>query len=127
MVVLRGRCSEGDQEVIAEGLEACKRWIREAIDLQDQLVDRAGVRPDLHWESQLDYGDDVAAKVDELGRDRLAEASRIADKTERNGALDAAKADIVAALCGEGAELAGRGARSRPPSARSPRASSGNG
>ncbi|MBI2710511.1 MAG: polyribonucleotide nucleotidyltransferase [Actinobacteria bacterium] len=96
------------EEVIADGLEACKRWIREAIELQDELVARAGRREPIEWESQLDYGDDVAGRVAELGRDRLAEANRIVDKSERNAANDEARDAILAELCGDGAELAGR-------------------
>jgi len=94
------------EEVIADGLEASKTWIREAIDLQNQLVAEAGTHPVLEWESQLDYGDDVAQKVTDLGRDRLAEANTIADKTERNTANAAVKADLLAQLCGNDAEFA---------------------
>ncbi len=96
------------EEVIADGLEACKTWIREAIELQNELVGKVGRREPLTWESQLDYGDDVAAKVAEIGRDRLAEANRIVDKTERNAANDAIKDDIVAQLCGDDGEFAFR-------------------
>ncbi len=94
-----GGASKVTEEVIADGLEVCKTWIREAIELQSQLVDQAGVRPALHWESQLDHGDDVASRVAELGRDRLAEVNRIADKTDRNAAADAAEADIFLVGC----------------------------
>ncbi len=96
------------EEVIAGGLEACKTWIREAIDLQNELVDTVGRRAPLAWESQLDYGDDVADRVAELGRDRMVEANRVADKTERNAANDAIKSDLLSELCGEGGAFAGR-------------------
>ena len=33
------------EEVIAEGLEASKTWIKESIDLQLELRDKAGSRP----------------------------------------------------------------------------------
>jgi polyribonucleotide nucleotidyltransferase len=96
------------EEVIADGLDACKTWIREAIDLQQQLVKQAGVHAPLVWESQLDYGDDVAEKVAAAGRDALLKANVIADKTERNAANDAVKADIIGQLCGDGNEFDGR-------------------
>jgi polyribonucleotide nucleotidyltransferase len=96
------------EAVIAEGLETAKVHIRDSIDLQNELVERAGRREPLAWTSMLDYGDDVAAKVSELGRDRLAEANTIADKGERNAANDAVKDDLLAQLCGEDGELAGR-------------------
>ncbi|MEJ7584187.1 MAG: polyribonucleotide nucleotidyltransferase [Acidimicrobiales bacterium] len=94
------------EAVIADGLEACKTWIREAIDLQTRLVEQAGTHAPLEWESQLDYGDDVADRVAELGRDRLAEANTIADKTDRNAANGAIKADLIAQLGGEDGEFA---------------------
>src|SRR4051794_18250108 len=90
------------EEVIADGLEACKVWIREAIDLQNELVAKAGRREPLVWESQLDYGDDVAGALEKY-RDRLAQANTIADKTERNAANDALKDEILGALTSDGA------------------------
>ena len=98
------------EEVIAGGLEACKVWIREAIDLQNELVGKAGVREALVWESQLDYGDDVAGCPRASTRDRLAEANTIADKTERNAANDALKAEILGALTGDGSAVRRHGA-----------------
>src|SRR5262249_7550870 len=64
------------EAVIADGLEAAKRWIRESIDLQRELVKQAGVRPALEFARISDYGDDVAARVGALGREKLAEANR---------------------------------------------------
>jgi polyribonucleotide nucleotidyltransferase len=95
------------EEVIAEGLEACKTWIRESIDLQNELVSKAGRHEPLQWESQLDYGDDVTAALEPY-RSRLAEANTIADKTERNAANDAIKDEVVSELTGEGKPFEGR-------------------
>jgi polyribonucleotide nucleotidyltransferase len=95
------------EEVIAGGLEACKTWIREAIDLQNELVSKAGVHAPLEWESQLDYGDDVTAALEPYAT-RMGEANTIVDKTERNAANDELKAEIVAALTGEGSPFEGR-------------------
>ena len=47
------------EEVLAGGLEAAKTWIGESIDLQLELVKKAGVRAPLAWTPVLDYGDDV--------------------------------------------------------------------
>src|SRR4029079_4455998 len=47
----------------------------------------------------------VAEKVTAIGRDALLKANVIADKTERNAANDAVKADIIGQLCGEGNEI----------------------
>ncbi len=96
------------EEVIAEGLEAAKTWIRESVELQRQLVERAGVHEPIPYEPQLAYGDDVLARVTEIGSASVDQASRIALKADRNAATDGAAATIVAELCGDGGELAGR-------------------
>jgi polyribonucleotide nucleotidyltransferase len=93
------------EQVIAEGLEQAKTWIRESIDLQRELVEKAGVHPPLPYTPQLDYQPDVYARVEEVGAARLAEASTIADKAARNDATDAATAAIREELA---AEFSGR-------------------
>jgi len=89
------------EEVIAAGLEEAKKWIQESIDLQLELVEKAGVGPAIPYESQADYGDDVFARVSEVGTDSLAAAGKIALKAERNEATDKATADVIATLSGE--------------------------
>ena len=89
------------EEVIAAGLERAKTWIQESIDLQRQLVEKAGVGDPIPYESQVDYGEDVATRVAEIGRESLAAAGRIAQKADRNEATDKATAEILAALSGE--------------------------
>lgn len=76
------------EEVIADGLEAAKTWIRESIELQRQLVDRAGVRPTLSFVPQIDYGDDIYGEVEAMTGPTLSVAMAIVDKTERNAAVD---------------------------------------
>ncbi len=95
------------EEVIAEGLEACKVWIKEAMDLQNELVAKAGRREPLVWESQLDYSDDIANAVASF-TETMAAANTIADKTDRNAANDSVKAEILDALCGEGRPFDGQ-------------------
>src|SRR5438067_1710552 len=46
------------EEVIATGLEASKTWIRESIELQRQLVEKAGSRTPLEYEPAVDYSED---------------------------------------------------------------------
>ncbi|MHB8466740.1 MAG: polyribonucleotide nucleotidyltransferase [Acidimicrobiales bacterium] len=93
------------EEVIAGGLEAAKTWIRESIDLQRELIAKAGVHAPIPWVPQVDYGEDVVARVDAVGADPLAKAQMIADKAERSAATDAATDAIVTALA---EEFAGR-------------------
>ncbi|HEX4979058.1 MAG TPA: polyribonucleotide nucleotidyltransferase [Acidimicrobiales bacterium] len=89
------------EDVLAQGLEEAKTWIRESIALQRELVAKVGTRDPLPFTSATDYGDDVFARVSEVGTSALSEASKIADKTARNAATDAATASIVEQLAGE--------------------------
>ena len=96
------------EEVLAGGLEAAKTWIGESIDLQIELVKAAGARPPMSWTPSLDYAAEVLTRVEELGSGPLAEAGTIAVKADRNEATDAAIADLLEALAGEGKEFEGR-------------------
>jgi polyribonucleotide nucleotidyltransferase len=93
------------EETVADGLEAAKTWIRQSIELQDELVGKVGRKDPLPFESATDYGADVYEAVSDAGREDIAAANRIADKTQRNAANDAAKAAVLAAL---GDRFAGR-------------------
>jgi len=93
------------EAVVADGLEAAKTWIRESIELQNELVAKVGRKDPIPFDSATDYGDDVYAAVEAAGKEQLAKANTIADKTERNRANDDAKAAIIEAL---GDQFAGR-------------------
>jgi polyribonucleotide nucleotidyltransferase len=96
------------EEVIADGLEACKVWIKESIELQKELVAKVeagrGITP-LEFTPIFDYQDDVHAKVEAIAGDDLGQAGTIAGKAERNAATDAA---IAKAIDEMGEEFAGR-------------------
>ncbi|MGA8297502.1 MAG: polyribonucleotide nucleotidyltransferase, partial [Acidimicrobiales bacterium] len=89
------------EEVIAEGLEASKRWIRESIELQRALVEKAGAKPTIPYEVFVDYQDDVLSRVVEVGGERIEKANAITGKTERQGALDEVTDAISAELAEE--------------------------
>ncbi len=98
-----------DEEALAEGLEQAKTWIRESVELQRELVKsvvaaRGPITP-LAYETFVDYGDDVLARVEEVGRAGIDAANRLTDKQARAAALDEATAAIQAELA---EELAGR-------------------
>ncbi len=82
------------EEVIAEGLETAKTWINESMELQRQLVERAGAKPTVAFETQVDYDDEIWERVSAVGADPIAKASTIATKAERNAALEDAGATI---------------------------------
>jgi polyribonucleotide nucleotidyltransferase len=92
------------EEVIAQGLDAAKTWIRESIDLQLEMVEKAqeaGTITPLEWSPQIAYGPEVLARVEAVGSERLAEASKITTKAERNAATDEATNYIIAELADE--------------------------
>jgi polyribonucleotide nucleotidyltransferase len=93
------------EAVIAEGLEASKAWIRESIELQRELVKQAGTRPPMQFVPQLDYREDVVARVGEVGTDRINGVTTITAKAEREAATDEVTASIIADLA---EEFAGR-------------------
>jgi polyribonucleotide nucleotidyltransferase len=93
------------EEVLADGLEASKTWIRESILLQRQLVaDHVaahGPIVTMEFATQTDYAEDVWAKVEAVGTDPVAKANTVTAKAERNAALDAAGKEIQSALADE--------------------------
>jgi polyribonucleotide nucleotidyltransferase len=89
------------EEVIAEGLELSKTWIRESVDLQRHLVSTAGSRPPLTYTPQVDYHADVAGRVAEVGTDRVDHVTTITAKAQREAAIEEATESIVAELAGE--------------------------
>ena len=101
-----------DEAVLAGGLEACKVWIKESIALQRQLVasviaTKGSITP-LEFTAITDYTPEVFAAVEKVATPALSTAITIVGKAERNAATDAASADALAQLCGEGGEFAGR-------------------
>jgi polyribonucleotide nucleotidyltransferase len=86
------------EEVIANGLEVAKTWIRESIELQRELVRQAGSKATIAFELYVDYGEDVYEQVAAVGAGRLEAANAITAKTERNAALDEATDAIVEEL-----------------------------
>jgi polyribonucleotide nucleotidyltransferase len=101
-----------DEKVLAGGLEACKVWIKESIALQRQLVASViatqGPIVPMTYTPQLDYTQDVFDAVAAIAADGVAKAITISAKAERNAATDAASAEAIEKLCGEGSEFAGR-------------------
>jgi polyribonucleotide nucleotidyltransferase len=89
------------EEAIAQGLEEAKTWIRESIELQRQLVEKAGVHEPIPYEPQVDYAPEILERVRAVGSERLAQIITITAKAERNHATDEATSAIIAELSGE--------------------------
>ncbi len=85
------------EEVLADGLDAAKPYIKQLCDLQNELAAQVEI-PERTWIETRDYGDDVMARVKELAEARTLDALTISGKAERNAALDAIKADLLTSL-----------------------------
>ncbi len=85
------------EEVVAEGLEAAKPFIKALCDAQSDLAARAA-KPTVEFPLFLDYQDDVFEAVEAAAAAKLAEVFTIADKQERDAASDALKDEVKASL-----------------------------
>ncbi|MCQ2001926.1 polyribonucleotide nucleotidyltransferase [Arthrobacter zhaoxinii] len=85
------------EEVVAEGLEAAKPFIKVLCDAQSDLAARAA-KPTVEFPIFLDYQDDVYEAVEAAAGEKLAKVFSIADKQERDAAADELKNEVKAAL-----------------------------
>ena len=83
------------EQVLAEGLEASKQWIKESIALQKELIAAVGVAPAVEYHAFADYTDEMKAAVAEAGAARLGEVMSIGDKAERDARTDELTAELV--------------------------------
>jgi polyribonucleotide nucleotidyltransferase len=97
--MIAGGAKAPTETVVAEGLEASKVFIRALCEAQQSLAN-AAAKPVGQFPVFLDYEDDVYDAVSELASAKVAQALTIVGKAEREDALDAIKADVVAALSG---------------------------
>ncbi len=88
------------EEVVAEGLEASKKFIKVLCDAQSELA-AAAAKPVQDFPIFLDYQDDVMAAVEAAASDETASALAIAGKTEREGKLDEIKSSVKERLAGD--------------------------
>ncbi|TNB73964.1 polyribonucleotide nucleotidyltransferase [Arthrobacter sp. BB-1] len=88
------------EEVVSEGLEAAKPFIKALCDAQADLAARAA-KPTVEFPVFLDYEDDVYAAVESAAAEKLAAVFQIADKQERDNASDALKDEVTASLAGQ--------------------------
>ncbi|MCT1605900.1 polyribonucleotide nucleotidyltransferase [Nesterenkonia massiliensis] len=96
------------EEIVAEGLEAAKPFIKVLCEAQANLAERAGKDP-IEVPFFVDYQDDVLEAVKTKAEERLSNIYQIADKQSREAADAELKAELVEELAGEGKEFEGRG------------------
>ena len=88
------------EEVVSEGLEAAKPFIKALCEAQSDLAARAA-KPTVEFPVFLDYQDDVYAAVESAAADKLAAVFQIADKQERDTASDELKDEVTSSLAGQ--------------------------
>ncbi|ELT42872.1 polyribonucleotide nucleotidyltransferase [Arthrobacter nitrophenolicus] len=88
------------EEVVSEGLEAAKPFIKALCDAQADLAARAA-KPTVEFPVFLDYEDDAYAAVESAASEKLTAVFQIADKQERENAADALKDEVLANLAGQ--------------------------
>ncbi|WP_077489188.1 polyribonucleotide nucleotidyltransferase [Sinomonas mesophila] len=88
------------EEIVAEGLEAAKPFIRALCEAQQDLADRAA-KPTAEFPVFLDYEADAYDAVEAAAGARLAEVFQIADKQDREAAADELKDEVLAQLAGQ--------------------------
>src|SRR5262245_30722300 len=104
--LVAGGATAPTEEIVAQGLEAAKPFIRELCRARAELA-AAAAKPVAEFPTFADYGDDVYAVVEQAAATELAQALTIAAKQEREAELDRIKAAAVEAVAGS-EELAGR-------------------
>ncbi|UKA60162.1 polyribonucleotide nucleotidyltransferase [Arthrobacter sp. FW306-2-2C-D06B] len=88
------------EEVVSEGLEAAKPFIKALCEAQADLASRAA-KPTVEFPVFLDYQDDAYAAVEAAAAEKLAAVFQIADKQDRDNASDELKDEVLGALAGE--------------------------
>ena len=96
-----------DESTLAEGLDASKKWIRQAIELQESLLEKVGAPEKMTFPVMGDYSDELLAAVESGFGDKIAATQTIADKMERQGAESAVKDEVKEALAEQFADEAG--------------------
>jgi polyribonucleotide nucleotidyltransferase len=88
------------EEIVAEGLEASKVFIKTLVEAQADLAARAA-KPTGEFPVFPDYQEDAFAAVEAAASEELAQALTIAGKHEREDATDAVKAATVDKLAAD--------------------------
>ena len=105
--IYEGGAAKVDEDVLADGLNFSKTYIREVIELQLALVEAAGGAEKMEFSVTTDYSEEIFAAVDAAGRERIAATQTVADKGERGAAESEVKAALIAELAEQFADVDG--------------------
>ncbi len=92
------------EEIVAEGLEAAKPFIKALCEAQLVVAEKVG-KPTAEFPLFLDYQDDAFEAVEKHSTDYLSKAIAIVGKLEREAQIDAGRDEMLEAL---GEEFEGR-------------------
>ena len=92
------------EDVVADGLDAAKGFIRTLCEAQMELA-AAAAKPIAQYPVFLEYQDDAYAAVDKAAGEKVAKALTIVSKADREAALDEIKVGVLGEL---GASFEGR-------------------
>ena len=84
-----------DEKVLAAGLEFAKEPIKQAIALQEKLIESVGEISKMEVALAVDYSEEIMEAVKEVGSGLLAESQTIADKAERAEAESQAASSVL--------------------------------
>ncbi|WP_028049908.1 polyribonucleotide nucleotidyltransferase [Cellulomonas sp. URHD0024] len=85
------------EEIVAQGLEAAKPFIKALVQAQQELAAKAAKETQV-FPTFPDYQDDAYAAVEAASTASLSEALSIADKQTRENRLDEIKGEVVSGL-----------------------------
>jgi polyribonucleotide nucleotidyltransferase len=92
--LVRGGRQAPTEDIVAEGLEAAKPFIKQLCEAQGELAGKAA-KPVQEFPVFLEYEDDAYAAIEGAVRDELAQALTIGGKAERESRLDEIKASAL--------------------------------
>ena len=95
--LIKGGAAAPTEEVVAQGLEASKPFIKILCEAQMELA-KVAAKPTGEFPVFLDYQDDAFAAVEAAAKDDLAKALTIAGKQEREEALSTVNAVVTEKL-----------------------------
>jgi polyribonucleotide nucleotidyltransferase len=106
--LIAGGAPTPNEEVVAQGLDAAKPFIKILCDAQSKLA-KVAAKPTAEFPVFLDYQDDVYAAVEKAASTDLAKALTVSGKQERENAVDAisasTKESVSAAFVGREKEV----------------------
>ena len=98
--LIKGGATAPTEEVVAEGLDASKKFIRILCEAQIELAAQAA-KETAEFPVFLEYQADAYAAVEAAAKDAVTDAMKIVSKAEREARLDEIKGEIVEKLAAD--------------------------